>query len=77
MTQLEMALAAQENPFEGLLWLPVGDSRYFEEDCYCEDDDDWGESDADWLRSQGAVDADGNLVIDDLDSPWFEVDWLE
>jgi len=72
VTQLEMALAAQENPWADLLWFDWG---Y----CECEDgdDDDWGESDADWLRSQGAVDADGNLVINDLDSPWFEVDWLE
>lgn len=59
MTQLEMALAAQENPWTELLWFDWG---------YCDDsdDDEWGESDADWLRLEGVIDADGNLDIDDV-----------
>lgn len=64
MTQLEMALAAQENPWQDLLWF---DWHY----CECEDDDDdWGDSDSEWLRSEGVIDADGNLA----DMDYFDIE---
>lgn len=66
-----MAIAAQENPFEGILYLPVDDERYFDEDIVS---DEGADIDIDWygvpMRLSDFTSHDCECEDDEDDAEW-------